>query len=260
VSTLTDQQQALLHALFIRPTPGDAGPSTGTCSPHFSGLRGLHAYRANGHSQAERSLRASYPVVAQLLGDEDFSALSGDFWHHDPPMLGDLAQWGGELSAFLRDNLQLAGEPYLADVARVEWSLHRCALAADRAADLASLALLSTADASALTLRLASGTALVTSEFPVASIVTAHLHGSPSLEQAGQMLREGCCETAVVWRQGYRPCVSACGPAEAALLGHILRGSDLLAALEHAPGIDFSAWLTRAVQCGLVVGAGAKGQ
>jgi hypothetical protein len=193
------------------------------------------------------------------VGDEAFSALSGDFWHIDPPMLGDLAQWGGDLPAFLQHNLQLAGEPYLADVARVEWALHQCALAADCAADLASLALLSTADASALTLRLASGTAMVTSEFPVASIVTAHLHADPSLEQAGRMLRDGSAETALVWRQGYRPRVSACGPAEATLLEHILRGSDLLTALEHAPGIAFSAWLTRAVQCGLVLGVAAKG-
>ncbi len=258
MSALAEQQQSLLDALFTRRAPGAAGLPPGTPSPHFSGVRGLQAYQANAHAQAQRSLRATYPVVAQLVGADDFSALCTDFWHRHPPELGDLAQWGSDAPAFLQGNLQLASEPYLADVARVEWALHQCALAADIPPDLASLALLSANDPSALALRLASGTAVVTSTFPVASIVRAHLHADPSLEQAGLMLRNGVAEAAVVWRQHYRPCVAACSTAEAALLGQLLRGSNLLSALGNAPGLDFTDWLTRAVQCSLVIGATAQ--
>ena len=258
MSGLAEQQRSLLDALFRTADTAGAVPPPDAIQRHFTGERGLKAYQANGHAQAERSLLATYPVVAQNMGADDFAAMSRDFWHHHPPELGDLAQWGGALPPFLQGNLQLAGEPYLADVARVEWALHQCALAADRITDLASLALLSDCEGAVPALRLASGTAVVTSSFPAASIVTAHLHGSPSLEQAGQLLRGGTAETAVVWRQHYRPRVKLCLEAEAQLLHQLLRGSDLPAALEHAPAVDFTGWLTDAVQCGLVIGAVAQ--
>jgi hypothetical protein len=255
VNTLAHQQTALLDALFTRPDAGRTTAPAGTGLPLFRGARGLHAYRANGHAQAERSLLATYPVLAQLLGSESFTRLARDFWHHHAPVQGDLAQWGGDLPAFLHSNAQLTAEPYLSDVARVEWALHRCALAADHPADTGSLVLLTTVDPAVLTLRLASGLAVVTSVYPIASIVTAHLDGSPTLEQAGQSLRDGIAETAVVWRQGYRPRVAACSAAEAAMLVQLLAGFKLLSALENAQGLDFGEWLPRAVQSGMVIGA-----
>lgn len=257
MSTLADQQQALLEALFSRSGPDDAPANTLDSAPAsgFRGARGLLAYRANGHAQAERSLLATYPVLAQLFGDESFAMLARDFWHAHPPALGDLAQWGGALPAFVAANVQLHDEPYLADVGRVEWALHRCATAADLSPDLASLGLLSTVDPGALRLRLANGTALVGSVFPVASIVTAHLHASPSFERTGQMLRDGLGETALVWRQALRPRITACHALEAAFLHRLLLGNDLLTALEHASEFDFALWLPNAVQNGLVLGA-----
>jgi hypothetical protein len=258
VNTLAGQQSALLDALFTRPRTGGATGGASAALPLFSGARGLQAYRANGHAQAERSLVAAYPVLAQLLGPESFALLARDFWHCHPPVLGDLAQWGGNLPAFVQGKPQLQHEPYLGDVARVEWALHQCALAADEPADTGSLVLLTTVDPAAMTLRLASGLALVVSTFPAASIVMAHLDATPSLEQAGRMLRDGVRETALVWRQLYKPRVTACSAAETELLEHLLNGSDLLTALENAPALDFPTWLPHAVQRGLVVGAATQ--
>lgn len=258
VNTLTHQQTALLDALFTRPDAEWTTASAGTNLPLFHGARGLQAYRVNGHAQAERSLLATYSVLAQLLGSESFALLARDFWHHHPPVQGDLAQWGGDLPAFLHSNAQLTAEPYLSDVARVEWALHCCALAADHPADTGSLVLLTTVDPAVLTLRLASGLAVVTSAYPVASIVMAHQDATPALDQAGRMLRDGVAETALVWRQNFKPRVTACSAAVAALLQHLLTGSDLLTALENAPALDFAEWLPGAVQCGLVVGAAAQ--
>jgi len=45
---------------------------------------------------------------------------------------------------------------------------------------------------------------VLTSDFPVASIVNAHLAEQPSLEQAGQLLRAGVHENARVWRRALR--------------------------------------------------------
>lgn len=248
MNALARQQQALLDALFVERVK----PNGDT---FFTGARGLMAYRANAHALAERSLLATYPVIAQLLGDESFKLLARDFWHHHPPTRGDLTQWGEELASFLQVKPQLAEEPYLGDVARVEWALHRAANDTDRARDPASFALLSTVEPDALTLVLSSGTAVINSVYPVASIINAHLKHDPALVEVGRKLRAQVPENALVWRQGFRPELAECSAAEAVLVQALLSGAPLLAALEQSGGLDFNQWLPPAVQTGLVLGA-----
>ena len=255
MTKLAGQQQALLQVLFTAAAPRP-GADVATGLP-FHGERGLRAYRANGLALAERSLSGCFPVVAQLVGADSFTSLSREFWLTRPPACGDLAQWGEALPQFLQTNTQLADEPYLPDVARVEWALHVAAGAADQAADMASFALLASADAAGVTLLLASGIQILQSGYPSASIVNAHLLGAPSLAEAGAMLRAGTGERVLVWRAGLRPQVRPSNSDEAALITALARGASLLSALEAAPGLDFQGWLTMAVQSGLVLGSRA---
>lgn len=257
MNTLMLQQQSLLDALFTRPGSMLAGTALQQLQAQLDPLarRGLMAYQANGHALAERSLLAAYPVIAQLIGNESFNALARDLWHHHPPQGGDLARWGDALPAFLATNKQLADLPCLADVARVEWALHRAASAQDADTDLPSFVRLTSEDPEALTLLLAPGTALITSAWPVVSLVTAHTTGEPTLAEAGQRLRAGLGESAVVWRQGWRPCVEACPANALGVLQALLAGASLTNALDQAAGdFDFSDWLTHAVHSGLVTG------
>ncbi len=250
MSPLARQQQALLKALF--GAPQDASK---IIAPHAHGAwaRGLKAYQGNGHALAGRSLRAAYPVLAQLLGEESFAALACALWHARPPRRGDVALWGEALPAFVAASAQLADEPYLADVARVEWALHRAVGAADAEPALATLALLTAHEPAQLALRLAPGTAVVASAYPVASIALAHLEASPTLEEAGQRLRAGLGEAALVWRQGYQPRLRAALPGEAAFVSALLSGASLVAALDQAGPLDFSRWLSQAVHSGLLL-------
>jgi hypothetical protein len=204
---------------------------------------------------AERALRAAYPVVAQILGDESFADLARDLWHVQPPLRGDVACWGEGLAAFVHSNDQLQDLPYLSDVARVEWALHQGASSADRTADLLSLALLTTQDPDGLHLRLATGCAVVRSAWPVASILTAHLEGRPTLSEVGVQLRESYAQDALVWRAGLRPRVRLAVEGETDVLLPLLRGESLGRALDAAPSLDFGQWLPMAVQSGLVLGA-----
>lgn len=267
VTALQTQQSALLAALFTHP----AHIAERLASEHLLApftvqseqtLRGLMAYRANGHALAERSLAAAYPVIGLLLGQHNFNALARDLWHRHPPTVGDLAHWGDALPAFLAGSEAALDAPYLADVARAEWALHRAASAADAVADHASFAHLGAEDPDRLTLTLAPGTALIGSAFPVASLVLSHRHAQPSLAQAAQRLRDGVAESALVWRQGLQPRVAEVGAVEASLLRALLQASPLAAALDTAlatetpetPAFDFSLWLTQAVLSGLVTG------
>ena len=205
--SLQAQQQALVNALFA--LPGDSA-SAQTLQPlladhNAQSQRGLQAYEANGHGLAERSLSAAFPVIARMVGSQSFNALARDFWHRHPPEQGDLARWGEALPDFLTHNAQLGDTPYLADVARAEWALHRAAFAADAQPDPASFARLTSEDPETLTLTLSPGACTIASPFPLASLVLAHLHREPSLPEAFARLREGTAETALIWRQGMKP-------------------------------------------------------
>lgn len=261
--SLAAQQQALLQALFL-PRQADAIKIVAACAcPQRAGgqkhlERGLLAYRSNGHALAQRVLAAAYPVVQALMGAESFEGLSRHFWQHAPPARGDMAQWGEAFAAFIESLDQLAqAEPYLGDVARVEWALHAAATAADGEADLASLGLLQATDATTLTLRLCPGARAVPSPFPVLSIVLAHTGDTLSLQEAGDRLRSGVAETALVWRQGLKPALRQAQPHEAVFIDALQQGHSLDHALSAAPGFDFAAWLAPAVHSGLLLGARA---
>lgn len=266
IDILAREQQALLHALLGECDDGDLWPHLQLAHAPLA-RRGLQAYQANGLALAERALGAAYPVLAQLIGGESFAPLARHFWRRHPPSRGDMACWGDGLAAFLEASSQLADEPYLGDVARIEWALHQAAAAADTQPDPHSFALLSSADPAEVTLTLAAGVFLLASAYPVASIVNAHLLGEPALAQAAALLRAGAAEHALVWRQGFKPRACVITAAEYALLAALHAGRSLEAALgsalecestgasNAAAAFSFENWLGRAVQDGLVMGA-----
>ncbi len=258
---LAAQQQALLQALYL-PRHSDAMKTIAEYAhSQWAGgpkhlERGLQAYRSNAHALAQRVLAAAYPVVAELMGAQGFDGLSRHFWQSRPPARGDMAQWGDGFAAFVEALADLAREePYLGDVARVEWALHLAAAAADGQSDLRSLGLLQTTDPAALTLYLCPGARAVTSAFPVVSIVLAHAGDELSPQQAGERLLDRVAETALVWRQGLKPALRQAQPGEALFIEALQQNRSLAGALAAAPAFDFTPWLAPAVQTGLLLGA-----
>ncbi len=192
---LLDDQQALLAALWASThqnaihSIASRAMLTGATGQKLM-ERGLSAYRANAQALAPRSLASAYPVVFQLLGEENFEGMARQHWHDHPPERGDLAQWGDKLAnhmAMLPGLLEQ--EPYLSDVARVEWALHLASNAADASMDLASLCLLAERDPAGVFLELSPGAACIVSPYPVVTIVQAHLHeplpGTPGTAPIG---------------------------------------------------------------------------
>jgi Putative DNA-binding domain len=254
--SLAQQQQALVAAL--RPQPGPAAADAARllldllAPDSAQNPRGIDAYRTNARALAVRALTAVYPVVAAMIGQDNFARLAQDMWHHHPPTCGDLAQWGEALPAYLPAIEELAGEPFLSDVARIEWALHRAAGAGDTVPDLPSFARLVNEAPDGLSLTLAPGTTVIASPHPVASLVNAHLLGTPTLAEAAQRLRDGQGEHALVWRQGLRPRVVSVAPDVAFLLQALQDGADLPQALQAATArpdstLDFATWLSAAV-------------
>lgn len=257
-------QQTLLGALWA-PTHDAA---LGLFSGHADAVgvdgaahlwRGLAAYRSHAAAQATRTLEAAYPVLAHLLGDENFDALARKLWSEQPPLRGDLALWGGALAPLIEQLPDLvAAEPYLADVARTEWALHEAATAADAEPDPQSYGLLGSVDPEDLSLVLAPGTACLDSRWPVVTLIDAHAGDPPDLERAARCLAAGVAETALVWRQAYRPLLRIAQPGESSFVAALLAGQSLQQALDQAAALDFQAWLAPAVHDGLLLGVVAR--
>jgi hypothetical protein len=256
MTTLARQQQALLAALLEWPPQR----AVQNLSDFAYGVgahagRGFKVYQANGHMLAERALRAAYPVLEQMLSKESFEELARAFWHAYPPVQGDISVWGAQLTEFVCHSPQLSHEAYLPDVAKAEWALHLCACAPDREPDIASLSLLTTEDPQILGLALAPGLVTIASDWPLASLMLAHLEHSPSLKEVAEQLRNPMPQEVVIWRAGFQPLLRLAMAGEVNLLGALQTGTALEPALEAAVGLDFSHWLPMAVKTGLVLGA-----
>ncbi len=244
-------KEALRQQMLLRALLGDARPAVvaGWLRDGTRFERGLAAYRANAGALAERALAAAFPTLQQLLGEESFASLARVFWQRQPPSSGDMACWGAELAAFIAADHTLASEPYLGDVARLEWAVHQAEQAADGAPPV-GLELLSTHDPAELWLRLAPGSALVDSPHPVASIW--HAHRSTAEDRYATVraaFAAGTGEVALVTRQGWRAEVRVLPAPEATYTAALLSGHALARALKEAgAGFDFQAWFIAALQ------------
>ncbi|OYU65708.1 MAG: hypothetical protein CFE45_44120, partial [Burkholderiales bacterium PBB5] len=156
------RQQRLMQVLAGDIAPSDLQHWLRT--PQAQQARGWRAYQANAAATAERALAAAYPTVQQLLGPDSFAALARALWRTHPSAEGDLAAWGDALPGYLAESTSLASEPYLADMARLDWALHRADLAPDDDAAATGLQQLASDDPANLYLHLRDGHAVLCSD------------------------------------------------------------------------------------------------
>jgi len=237
------RQQQLLRALWRR-----GGDTSLTGWLREAGLRagqGLDAYRGNAAAIAERALAAAFPTVQQLVGDESFAQLARAFWHRPPPRVGDLARYGEALPAAIADDPQLASEPYLADVARVDWAVHAIEHAADVPAPPAGLPLLGELDPSQLRLQLRPGLMCIASRWPLVTIWQAHRSSDVDrFAPVRQALADRMAETALVARPQWRATVDPIDHASARFMAALLASASLAQALDAAGAtFSFEIWL-----------------
>lgn len=244
------RQQLLLRTLWRDAPPGVVAGWLRDSPQRIT--RGLQAYRAHAGALAERALGAAFPTVALLVGEESFAALARALWQAQPPQQGDIAQWGAALPAFIGAAPQLADEPYLADVARLDWAVHRAELAADGDASVQGLQQLADGDPATLRLCLAEGVALIASPHPVVSIWQAHRsNAAERFAPVRAALARGDGERALVHREGFAVRVLAVPEATAGFMQALRAGASLGHALDAAgPGFAFDGWLVQALQQG----------
>ena len=241
-----DRQRSLLAAI-LAPRPV-AAPS-GLREAPTRAQRGLGAYRANAHASAARALGSAFGTVQAMLGTADFEALARAFLQQQPPLRGDLGEWGADLPDFIAAQATLTDWPYLADCARLDWAVHQCERAPDGEFDAGSLSRLGDTDPSLLHLQWMPGTLLLESDWPIALIHAAHQRDDDGgFEQVRQALQQPQAQAVLVARSKWRAAVHQVDESSVVWTRHLLAGGDLGHALAGAdPRFDFSAWLAGAV-------------
>jgi hypothetical protein len=247
------RQQMLLRALWRDARPGVVeGWLRDTPGVPARRRRGLQAYQANAGALAERALGAAFPTVQALLGDEPFAALARAFWHVQAPLDGDMANWGDGLPAFLRSDPQLADEPYLGDIAAIDWAVHQAERADDDGAEVHGLQALAEHEPQVLKLQLRAGWTVLRSVHPVHAIWTAHRSDDPDrFVPVRAALADGLAQAVRVRRDGWRAVVDLIDDTTAHFEQQLLQRDTLATALAGTPpGFDFEAWFIDILRLG----------
>jgi hypothetical protein len=198
----------------------------------------LAIYRGNARANAAKAIAAAYPVVGKIVGAEFFSGLASEYQSGCPSVTGDLNEYGEAFAAFLADFPPAREIPYLADVARLEWRVHRAHYAADPGPfDPARLASVPPERQLQLRPRLHPACHVLQSAYPVARIWEIH---QDAFSGEFEVDFPGGPANALVYRPRFRVEVAQIGDAEAAFLGAVLDGQTLDAALAAAQLRDAS--------------------
>lgn len=137
----------------------------------LSGVRRVRVYRNNVFSSLTDALRACYPVIERLMGQECFAYIAESYIKRHPSRCGDLRAYGHRFPKHLSALPALVDFPYLADVARLEWARQEVYHTEESPPlDIASLANVAKTDYEFLRLHLNGASRLLRSNYPILRI------------------------------------------------------------------------------------------
>ncbi len=117
------ETQRLFWSALRRETEGDAVELCFTGSTELPAAERVEIYANMYVWRLVDALRADFPKVAALLGDEDFFQAMAAYIDQDPSESPDIGDMGRRLPEFLRKND--GGRPGLGDLAALEWARAR---------------------------------------------------------------------------------------------------------------------------------------
>ena len=198
--------------------------------------RRLGFYRGNVQASVYKALRSAYPVCERLVGESFFEGMAYAYAAAVPSTSGDLNAYGDALPDFVRGFAPAVSLPYLADVALLEWHVHRAHYAADRPPlDLRGLAALPAERFAEVVAQLHPACSLLTTRTPAARIWIAH---QPGRDGDFEVDLDDGPDRALVHRPAYRVEVALLDPAPYAWLSACAQGATLDVATRAAQALD----------------------
>lgn len=235
--------------------PGLPGPEIVSRNP-VDRERRFNIYRNNVFSSLIDALASTFPVVSALLGDEFFRAMAGVHVASSLPCSPALTTYGGDFPQFLRNFEPVAGLPYLADIAQLEFLRVQSHHAADAAALGAEQfhCLLNEPDRLAsLQIELHPACHWLGAQSPVFSLWSAHQQAAPDLA----LIDLDIAQDVLIFRSNYDVQVLLLPEGGAAWLDALARGDNLAAATAKAATsashLDVSRLLSVVIEHGLAV-------
>jgi hypothetical protein len=254
VPSLPELQAAFTRSVFDAT---DAVLAAAILPDGLAAAQRIAVYRANVLGNYTSALREVYPVTLRLVGDDFFDALARRYARQVPSGSGDLHEFGGAMGTFLESFAPARELPYLPDVARLEWAVHRVFHAPHaQPLDRAALAGVPPEHLPRVRFTLHPAARLIQADYPVLDIWRVNQPGwtgpqSIDLQRGAQRL--------IVIRRALEVELEPLGRAEHAMLAALAADLDLqgalAAALDIDPDFDLTVFLTRHVLGGTLCGA-----
>lgn len=253
-------QQAFMAAIYQQP--GALPASEVQPSTQLSAKARLAIYQDSVASALIDALIDVYPVCRRLLGEEFFDAMAQRYVAQTPSTSADIGDYGQYLDRFMADFAPLTEYPYMADVATLEWQLHKLFYAADdQPLSMERLALVPPEQQSRLIFRRPHASAMMTSPYPVDRLWQANQEVTEADEEGSstdqtQVDIDNDPVRLLVWRCGYELCIDRVDTYQWAFLTQ-LRRKDTFEELFHTltiehPNMDISMQLAEAIQRGWI--------
>jgi len=146
----------------------------------------LAVYRHHVFTTLTGSLESTFPVVCRLVDPRFFAYAADAFIRQHPPIGPCLDEYGSAFPEFLADFDACRPLPYLPDVARLEWAIHRaCQAPVCEPLDPARLGSVAPSDIAQLRFLPRAGLVYVASPWPVDAIWRAHGDASQAMPDLG---------------------------------------------------------------------------
>lgn len=251
IAALAGVQGRFADAL-LQPAAEDALLAQFKCASH---AQRFALYRGNLTATWNKTLSHAYPVLRALVGEEFFGGLARAYGRAHPSRSGDLNRFGADFADFLARFPHAADWPYLPDMARLEWALHRAHYAPDaQALDPDAIAALGPQRLETATLRLHPACRLLASAWATVPLWRAHQEGGPAFPPQMALDSYG-----LIVRPQWAAQVLPLSKAEHAALSVLAAGGDFGAALDAAFDIDegfdvgthLRQWMAHAVIVGI---------
>ncbi len=190
--------------------------------------RRFDVYRNNVAVSLSETLEAAFPVIAKLVGVNNFKALASTFLRANPPKSPLMMFYGAAMPEFLSTFGPTTSVGYLPDVARLEIALRQSYHAADIAAlEPLQLQELSTDELMASGTTLAPAVRLVRSTWPIHAIWRFNTEeGAPKPSMAA--------EDIIVLRQEFDPAPHLLPTGGGAFVAALFSGESVASAFETA--------------------------
>ena len=220
-----------------------------------TGRQRIAAYRRSIFGNLVGALLATYPVLARIVGLPFFRHAARAYLRAEPSASGDLNEYGGGFADFIAAWPPAAELPYLADVARLEWSVQEVYYAAEAVPDLSALTACRPEQWPRLRFALAHAAARLDSRWPLADIWRVNADG-----YAGDMTVDfGRGSRLLILRRDGRVQVESLEDGEAVFLDALAAADRLetaaASALAADQAFDLAAALARFAGNGILVGA-----